>query len=108
MSHYKALLHVIKYVINTNDYCYQMKPYRNLNGLWELRGYSDSDNSGDNNTQKIVTVYIIIINRLVIAWHSQINKKLHYLLQNLNIQQQRRYVRKYYVYVQFIVCESYC
>ena len=32
-----------------------MKPERNLNGTWELRGYSDADYVGDNNTQKSVT-----------------------------------------------------
>ena len=50
MSHYKALLRTIKYVIYTKYYFYQMKPYQNINKPWELIGYSDTDYSGDNET----------------------------------------------------------
>ena len=31
MSHHKALLLAIKYIIDTKYYCYQMKPYENIN-----------------------------------------------------------------------------
>ena len=55
MIHYKFLLPAIKYVIDTKDYCYQMKPYRNINGPWELRGNSDAHYAGDNDTWKSVT-----------------------------------------------------
>ena len=47
MSHYKYFLHAIKHVIDTNDYYYQMKPDRNINGPWYLCGYSDTDYTGD-------------------------------------------------------------
>ena len=67
-SHYKALTRAIKYVINTKYYFYQMKPDRNINVPWELCGYSDVDYEGDNNTQKSVIGYIVIINGEVIAW----------------------------------------
>ena len=50
MSHYKALLRSIKYAIDTKQYCYQMKPDGNTNGPWELRGYSDINYTGDNDT----------------------------------------------------------
>ena len=36
MSHYKALLRAIKYVMDAKDYFYQMKPDGNINGPWEL------------------------------------------------------------------------
>ena len=39
-----------------------MKPDGNINGSWEIRGYIVTDHAGDNNTQKIVTGYIILIN----------------------------------------------
>ena len=70
MSHYKALLWEIKYIIDKNKYCYQMKPDVNLNGPWELRVYSDVEYAGYNDTQKSVTGYIVLINRAVIDWHS--------------------------------------
>ena len=50
MSHHKALLHEIKYAIDTKEYLYHMKPDVKLNGPLELRGYSDSDYAGDNDT----------------------------------------------------------
>ena len=34
MIHYKALLRAIKYIIDTKDYYYQVKPYGNINGPW--------------------------------------------------------------------------
>ena len=46
-----------------------MKPDANINRLWELRDYSDVDYTGDNDTRKSVTGYIIIINVVVINWH---------------------------------------
>ena len=55
MSHYKALLRAINYIIDTKDYFYQMKPDVNINGPWELCGYSDADYPGDNDTWKSVT-----------------------------------------------------
>ena len=34
MSHYKDFLRAIKYIINTNNYLYQMKPDVNINVPW--------------------------------------------------------------------------
>ena len=39
-----------------------MKPDGNINGPWELRGCSDVNYTGDNDTRKIVTGYIVLIN----------------------------------------------
>ena len=47
-----------------------MKPDLNINGPLDICGYSDADYSEDNDTQKSVTGYIVIIDREVIAWHS--------------------------------------
>ena len=68
MIHYKALLRAIKYTIDTKDYCCQMKPDGNINEPWELSGYSDADYTGDNDTRKSVTGYIVLINGAVIDW----------------------------------------
>ena len=68
MIHYKAIINSIKYVINTTDYCYQKKSDGNINGPWEIRGYSDADYAGDNDTKKSVTGYIVQINGSVTAW----------------------------------------
>ena len=51
-----------------------MKPDWNINGPWEQHGYSDADYAGDNDTGENLTGYIVIINRVVIAWRSWIQK----------------------------------
>ena len=51
-----------------------MKPDGNINGPWKICGYSDADYAGDNDTHKIVTGYIVLINGAVIDWSSQIQK----------------------------------
>ena len=60
----------IMYVIDKKYYWCQVKTDGKLNVSWELCCYSDADYAGDNDTQKSVTGYIIIINRLVVDWHS--------------------------------------
>ena len=73
-----------------------MKPYKNLNGPWELCGCSNTDYVGDNDTQKIVTGYIVLVNRFFSCDVSEVRKQLGYLLQKLNIDKSRRCVAKYY------------
>ena len=72
--HYKALLCEIMYVNETKYYFYEMKPDKNINWPWELCGYSETYYAGDNDTGEIVTGYIVLINRDVIAWNSQSHK----------------------------------
>ena len=71
MSHYKTLLLSIKYMIDTHNYCYHMKPGGKLNVPRELRGYGDTDYAVDNDTRKSVTGYIVLINRVFIVWRFQ-------------------------------------
>ena len=68
MSHFNALMREIKYVIDTKHYCHQMKPDLNLNGPWEISGYSDAYYAVNKNTWKSVTGYIILIDVVVIVW----------------------------------------
>ena len=51
-----------------------MKPDGNINGPWELHGFSDADYTGDNDNRKIVTGYIVLINGAVINWRSRSQK----------------------------------
>ena len=50
MSPYKALLLVIKYLLDTKHYIYQINPGIDINGQQEIRGYSDADFSGYSDT----------------------------------------------------------
>ena len=62
MIHYKYPLCAIKYIFHTKDYFYQMKLDVNINGPWELCIYCDADYVGDNDTNKSVTIYIVLVN----------------------------------------------
>ena len=82
------------HIINRKYYFNQIKSEVNLNGPWQLRGYSYADYTGDNNSWKIVTGYGVLLNGEVIACNPQRHKQLHSLLEKMNIQQPRRYVDK--------------
>ena len=45
-----------------------MKPDQNINGPWELLGYSDVDYSVGNCTCKNLTGYTVLINGAVVAY----------------------------------------
>ena len=99
MIYYKDLLRAINEVIYTKDCCYQMKPDRNINVTWKLRGYRDAGYAEDNDTQKSMKVFFLTEQSLLAI--NDVRKKLQYLLQNLNIHKSRRYVGKYYLSVIF-------
>ena len=42
---------------------------KNTKRTWEIRGYSDADYTGDNDTRKSVTGYIVLNNGTLIDWH---------------------------------------
>ena len=46
-----------------------MKPVENLNVPYEILGYIDIEYSGYNYTQKRVTIYSVLTNRVVVAWY---------------------------------------
>ena len=71
MSHCKDFLHAIKCAMDKKYHYFQMRLEVNVNGPWELFGYSDADCAGDNYTQKNMTGYIILIIGVFITWNSQ-------------------------------------
>ena len=75
MCQYKDLPHEIKYIIDTKYNFHHIKPQGNPNKPWELRGYSGADYAKNSNTPKNVTRHISLINRVIIEWRSQSQKK---------------------------------
>ena len=69
MRHYKSLIHSTNYANDAKYNCYQIKPEGNLSRPWELHGYRDTDYAGDNDTQKRMTGYTVLINEFIITWH---------------------------------------
>ena len=74
ISHYKAILNAINYLIDTKYYCYQIKLDKNINRPWEICGYSDGECARDEKTHKIVARFIVLINILVMSRHSRSQK----------------------------------
>ena len=50
--HYKSLLRLIKYVIETKDHTQELKPKLNGDNLLEIEGYCDSDYIHDKDNRK--------------------------------------------------------
>ena len=70
MSHYKALLHAAKYIFDKKMLFIpdetKIKRQRDLGDM----EYNDVNQTRDIDTRKLGTVYIVIVNRSVITWHS--------------------------------------
>ena len=55
------------FLIDANNYCYQIKPEVKLNAILELREYSDMYYAEDNYTRIIMIGYVILINGVVVT-----------------------------------------
>jgi hypothetical protein len=55
---YKEMLRVMKFVMNTKQYCLKMQP-KDEEKEWDLVSYCDSDWAGDAETRISVTGFII-------------------------------------------------
>lgn len=69
---WKRVKQVLRYLIGTLDYgiMYQKKEDTGP----KIIGYSDSDFSGDSDTSKSTTGYVIMFNKQAIHWKSQLQK----------------------------------
>ena len=74
-SHYKVLLQVIKYIIDTRYYGlkYDLRKIKvnNLSTKWDMEAYCDSDYAGDKESRKSVTGYGVYLQGCLIAWKSR-------------------------------------
>ena len=67
-AHWKAMMRIIKYVLDTRSYSLRLKP---LKGNITLRGVSDSEFAGDRETRKSVYGYITYYCGAPISWKSK-------------------------------------
>ena len=67
-AHWKAMMRIIKYVLDTRTYSLRLKP---LQGNITLRGVSDSEFAGDRETRKSVYGYITYYCGAPISWKSK-------------------------------------
>ena len=70
-EHFKTLLRLIKYVIDTKDHTLKLKVTRNDENIFNIQGYSDSDYAGNKDDRKSITGIIVYCAGVPIAWKSK-------------------------------------
>ena len=74
--HYKLLLRVIKYTIDTRNKCLRFTPDFDGEGDWQLKVFCDSDYAGDKDTRISVSGFIIYIGEVAVSWKSKGQKSV--------------------------------
>ena len=67
-AHYKQLLRLIKYIIDTKQLMLKIELKE---GDWNMTGFCDSDFAGDNDTRKSISGYIIYLNGMIVSYRSK-------------------------------------
>jgi hypothetical protein len=70
LAAYKEMLRVVKFVLDTKDYCLKLNPIFE-NEEWDLVSYSNSDWAGNPETRVSVTGFIIYLLGAPICWRSK-------------------------------------
>ena len=73
MGTYLELLRVIKFVLDTKNYCLKISPKFNSSSL-NLKVFCDSDWAGDPETRISVTGFIIYLQGAPVCWRSKAQK----------------------------------
>ena len=75
-SHWKYLMRIVKYVIDTKNYtlCHRV----NYGDEAIIEGYCDSNYAGDKDTRRSVTGYAIYLNGCLIVWKLKSSKAPKY------------------------------
>jgi hypothetical protein len=72
---YKEILRVMKFVVDTAQYCLKMRPIEEGKD-WDLVSYCNSDWDGDAETRISVTGFIIYLLGVPICWRSKGQKRV--------------------------------
>jgi hypothetical protein len=75
-AHWKAMLRVIKYVIDTKMLALKLKPNFSKNNKIHIEAYSDSEFAGDIETRASVYGFVIFVCGAPVSWKSRSNKRL--------------------------------
>jgi hypothetical protein len=74
-GHWKAMVRVIKYVLDTENHGLKLKPQKK-GGLFYLEGISDSEYAGDKDTRISVYGYVLYFCGAPISWKSKSGKSV--------------------------------
>jgi hypothetical protein len=72
-THWKAMMRIIKYVFDTKMRSLKLKPYGKIE---TLKGVSDSEFAGDQETRKSVYGYVAYYCGALISWKSKSDQEL--------------------------------
>jgi hypothetical protein len=75
-AHWKALIHVVKYVLDTKLLALKLQPKFKLDKSFILEGFSDSEFAGDRETRASVYGFITFFCGAPISWKSKSNKSV--------------------------------
>jgi hypothetical protein len=75
-GHWKALIRMIKYVLDTKNQTLKMEPKVKEDKIFFLKGISDSEYSGDKDTRISVYGYIVYFCGAPISWKSKSGKSV--------------------------------
>ena len=73
MGSYMELLRVIKFVLDTKNFCLKIRP-KIEDSNWNLKVFCDSDWAGDTETRISVTGFIIYLQGAPVCWRSKAQK----------------------------------
>jgi hypothetical protein len=76
IGHFKMLLRVIKFVVGTKNKNLKCLPTKCEDGVFEIEAFCDSDYSGDTETRRSVTGYVIYVNGFAVGWKSKGQKNV--------------------------------
>ena len=68
---YKEMLRVIKFVLDTKNFCLKIQPNFDSKNSWKLKVFSDSDWAGDPETRISVTGFIVYLQNVPVCWRSK-------------------------------------
>jgi hypothetical protein len=83
LAAYKEMLRVVKFVLDTKDYCLKLSPVFE-NEEWDLVSYSDSDWFRNPENRISVTGFIIYLLGAPICWRSKGQKRVILSVAKLN------------------------
>jgi hypothetical protein len=76
IGHFKMLLRVMKFVVDTRENNLSCIPKSMHSKEYEVVGYCDSDFSGDTETRHSVTGYVVYVLGFAIAWKSKLQRNV--------------------------------
>jgi hypothetical protein len=76
-AHWKAMVRVIKYVLDTKNHALKLQPREGeLPGISYLEGFSDSEFAGDRDTRRSVYGYAIYQDGALVSWKTKGGKSV--------------------------------